>query len=194
MSARPKRHGRRSCRCGRDASRLADTHDLAFVGGGCTRTPPDTMRSFASANRGSIRSRPRCAETKSGVLIQQNHLQLNSIAAGASLATSYFSASTDRISRAAARSQNFPVDRRGAVLGRDPRADRVRADAAALRPSAGRTGLGSEQRLREEYGRIDAGAFHSVASLPGWTASFHKRVAFVGTSRCCHDSGSMPPA
>jgi uncharacterized protein (TIGR03032 family) len=162
------------------------THDLAFVGG--------RLHANASGHNAVVRIGeqgfeyawwPRCAETKSGVLIQQNHLQLNSIAAGASLATSYFSASTDRISRRRPGHANFPVDRRGVVFSG---ATREPIAFGLTRPHSARLRDGQVWVLNSgygEYGRIDAGAFHSVTSLPGWTRglSFHKRVAFVGTSR-----------
>ena len=75
-------------------------HDLAFVG----------RRLYANAVGHNAVVRiddkgfeyawwPRCVETRTGVLVQQNHLQLNSIASGGSLRSSYFSASTDRVSR-----------------------------------------------------------------------------------------------
>jgi uncharacterized protein (TIGR03032 family) len=119
------------------------------------------------------------------VIIQQNHLQLNSIAAGASLAKSYFSASTDRISRRRPGHANFPVDRRGVVFSG---ATREPIAFGLTRPHSARLRDGALWVLNSgygEYGRIDAGAFHNVAALPGWTRglAFHSRVAFVGTSR-----------
>jgi uncharacterized protein (TIGR03032 family) len=170
-------------------------HDLAFVGG--------RLHANASGHNAVVRIAdgggrhlgrdagfeyawwPRCAETTSGVLIQQNHLQLNSIAAGATLAASYFSASTDRISRRRPGHANFPVDRRGVVFSgatREPMA------SGLTRPHSARLRGEELWVLNSGYGqcgRIDAGAFHDVAALPGWTRGlvFHKRVAFVGTSR-----------
>jgi uncharacterized protein (TIGR03032 family) len=169
-------------------------HDLAFVGGRLHANASGhnaVVRIVDSARWGRDGDPfeyawwPRCVETKSGVLVQQNHLQLNSIAAGATLATSYFSASTDRISRRRPGHANFPVDRRGVVFSggtREPIAfGLTRPHSARLR---GRqlwvlnSGYG-------QYGRIEAGAFQNVSELPGWTRglSFHQRVAFVGTSR-----------
>ena len=123
-----------------------------------------------------------------------NYLQLNSIAAGASLATSYFSASTDDIRGAGPVTANFPVDAAGGVLGRDARAGRARADAAALRASAGRTGLGGQQRLRRGRGstralsrrwrRCPAGRAGS-ASTSAWRSSARRA--------CSPASGSTRP-
>ena len=171
------------------------THDLAFVGGRLhanasghnavvriadgVRRPPTGDVGFEYAWW------PRCAETKSGVLIQRNHLQLNSIAAGPTLATSYFSASTDRISSRRPGHANFPVDRRGVVFSG---ATREPIAFGLTRPHSARLRDGQVWVLNSgygQYGRIGSGAFHTVATLPGWTRglSFHQRVAFVGTSR-----------
>lgn len=166
-------------------------HDLAFVGG--------TLHANAVGHNAVIRIDgvriggdgfryawwPRCVETRQGVVIQQNHLQLNSIAAGSSLRTSFFSASTDRLSRLRPGHARFPVDRRGVVFSgatREPIAfGLTRPHSARLRDRQVwllNSGYG-------QYGRIADGAFHSVATLPGWTRGlcFHRRVAFVGTSR-----------
>lgn len=171
------------------------THDLAFVGGrlhanasghnAVVRITDGAGRPLRGAVGFEYAWWPRCAETKSGVLVQQNHLQLNSIAAGASLATSYFSASTDRISRRRPGHANFPVDRRGVVFSG---ATREPVAFGLTRPHSARLRDGQLWVLNSgygQYGRIDSGAFHNVATLPGWTRglSFHKRVAFVGTSR-----------
>lgn len=171
------------------------THDLALIGGrlhanasghnAVVRITDGSGRRSASGRAFEYVWWPRCAETKGGVLIQQNHLQLNSIAAGTSLATSYFSASTDRISRRRPGHANFPVDRRGVVFSG---ATREPVAYGLTRPHSARLRDGKVWVLNSgygQYGRIDAGAFHNVATLPGWTRglSFHKRVAFVGTSR-----------
>lgn len=171
------------------------THDLAFVGGrlhanasghnAVIRITDGVGRPVRGAGGFEYAWWPRCAETKSGVLIQQNHLQLNSIAAGASLAASYFSASTDRISRRRPGHANFPVDRRGVVFSG---ATREPIAFGLTRPHSARLRGGQVWVLNSgygQYGRIDAGAFHAVAALPGWTRglAFHERVAFVGTSR-----------
>lgn len=161
-------------------------HDLAFVG----------KRLYANAVGHNAVVRiddkgfeyawwPRCVETRKGILVQQNHLQLNSIAAGASLRSSYFSASTDRVSRLRPGDPRFPVDRRGVVFSgatREPIAfGLTRPHSARLRSRRVwllNSGYG-------EYGYVERGGFHRVATLPGWTRGlcFHHRIAFVGTSR-----------
>jgi uncharacterized protein (TIGR03032 family) len=161
-------------------------HDLAFVGG---RLHANAVGHNAVVRIDDTGFRyawwPRCVETRKGIVIQQNHLQLNSIAAGSSLRTSYFSASTDRLSRLRPGHAKFPVDRRGVLFSgatREPVAfGLTRPHSARLRDRQVwllNSGYG-------QYGRIADGAFHTVAALPGWTRGlcFHRRVAFVGTSR-----------
>ena len=161
-------------------------HDLAFVG--------DRLHANAVGHNAVIQIDdrgfeyawwPRSVETAKGVLVQQNHLQLNSIAAGASLRSSYFSASTDRISRLRPGHARFPVDRRGVLFSG---ATREPVAFGLTRPHSARLRGGRVWLLNSgygEYGYIQAGAFQSVATLPGWTRGlcFHKRLAFVGTSR-----------
>ena len=161
-------------------------HDLAFVG----------RRLYANAvgHNAVVRIHdkgfeyawwPRCVETRTGVLVQQNHLQLNSIAAGASLRSSYFSASTDRVSRLRPGDPRFPVDRRGVVFSG---ATREPIAFGLTRPHSARLRDGQVWLLNSgygEYGYVESGGFHRVATLPGWTRGLcvHRRVAFVGTSR-----------
>jgi uncharacterized protein (TIGR03032 family) len=161
-------------------------HDLAFVG---SHLHANAVGHNAVVRIGSSGFEyawwPRCVERADGVVVEQNHLQLNSIAAGRSLKSSYFSASTDRISRLRPGHPKFPVDRRGVVFSgmtREPIA------FGLTRPHSARLRDGKVWLLNSgygEYGYIEAGAFHRVAVLPGWTRGlcFHRRVAFIGTSR-----------
>jgi uncharacterized protein (TIGR03032 family) len=161
-------------------------HDLAFVG--------DRLHANAVGHNAVIRIGergfeyawwPRAVETAKGVVVQQNHLQLNSIAAGRSLRSSYFSASTDRISRLRPGHPKFPVDRRGVLFSG---ATREPIAFGLTRPHSARLRSGGVWLLNSgygEYGYVESGAFHSVAALPGWTRGlcFYRRIAFVGTSR-----------
>ncbi len=162
------------------------THDLAFIG----------RQLYANAVGYNAVARieddgfefawwPRCAETRAGALIQQNHLQLNSIAAGTSLRTSYFTASTDAISRRRPGHANFPVDGRGVVFSG---ATREPVAFGLTRPHSARLRNGRVWVLNSgygEYGYVEGRAFRPVSALPGWTRGlcFHQRTAFVGTSR-----------
>ena len=161
-------------------------HDLAFVG--------NQLHANAVGHNAVVRIGesgfeyawwPRCVERANGVLVEQNHLQLNSIAAGRSLRSSYFSASTDRVSRLRPGHAKFPVDRRGVVFSG---ATREPIAFGLTRPHSARLRNGTVWLLNSgygEYGYIEDGAFRTVATLPGWTRGLcvHRHVAFAGTSR-----------
>jgi uncharacterized protein (TIGR03032 family) len=120
---------------------------------------------------------------------QRNHLQLNSIAAGRTLATSYFTASADDIGRRKPGQRNFPVDGRGVVFSGRTRAPVARGltrpHSARLSPVDGRlfvanSGYGELVTVTPADGTVAV-----VAELPGWTRglALHGDFAFVGTSR-----------
>ena len=162
------------------------THDLAFIGRQLYANAVGYNAVARIEERGfTFAWWPRCAETRTGALIQQNHLQLNSIAAGESLRSSYFTASADSISRRRPGHANFPVDGRGVVFAG---ATREPIAFGLTRPHSARLRDGRVWLLNSGYGQfgfIEGQSFHSVATLPGWTRglSFHGRLAFVGTSR-----------
>ena len=162
------------------------THDLAFIGRQLFANAVGYNAVVRIAERGfDFAWWPRCAETRAGGLIQQNHLQLNSIAAGASLRSSFFTASTDVVSRRRPGHANFPVDGRGVVFSG---ASREPIAFGLTRPHSARLRNGRLWLLNSgygEYGYVDGRSFTPVATLPGWTRglSFHGRFAFVGTSR-----------
>lgn len=128
---------------------------------------------------------PRCIETSSGPVFGQNHLQLNSIAAGRDLQTSYFSASADKLSARRPGHRNFPVDRRGVIFSgatREPLA------WGLTRPHSARLHADQVWVANSGYGELgyaDDGRFVPIIRLPGWTRGlcFHEQIAFVGTSR-----------
>ena len=74
---------------------------------------------------------------------------------------------------------------RGDLLGRDARAGRDRADAAALGAPPRGGALGRQQRLRRARPRIDGDRASVVSVLPGWTRGLWlgDGLAFVGSSR-----------
>ncbi len=128
---------------------------------------------------------PKCIETTDGPLFAQNHLQLNSIAAGSSPETSFFSASTDEITDLRPGDVDFPVDGRGVIFSGASREPVVRG---LTRPHSARLfgdRLWVDNSGYGEVGYIEDKRFHSVIRLPGWTRglSFHGRTMFVGTSR-----------
>jgi uncharacterized protein (TIGR03032 family) len=128
---------------------------------------------------------PRCLEVNGRPDFGRNYLQLNSIAAGQSLAGSYFSASAESLSRRRPGHRNFPVDRRGVIFSGATREPIVRG---LTRPHSARLNHGRVWVDNSGYGEVgfcDEGRFVCVARLSGWTRGlcFAQNTAFVGTSR-----------
>lgn len=128
---------------------------------------------------------PRCVEKNGKPVFGCNYIQLNSIAAGADLESSYFSASTDRMSRRRPGHLNFPVDGRGVIFSGATREPVVRG---LTRPHSARL-LGKNVWVANsgygELGFASDGRLSVAAKLPGWTRGlcFCGNIAFVGTSR-----------
>ncbi|NJL94860.1 MAG: DUF4915 domain-containing protein, partial [Anaerolineae bacterium] len=128
---------------------------------------------------------PRCIERDGQPVFGQNHLQLNSIAAGASLEDSFFSASIDHLSARRPGHQNFPVDGRGVLFSGATREVYARG---LTRPHSARLHQGKlwvDNSGYGEFGWVEDGRFVPLLKLPGWTRglAFHGNLAFVGTSR-----------
>jgi uncharacterized protein (TIGR03032 family) len=161
-------------------------HELAFVGSQLHATAVGQNAIVTLRDRGFERVWwPRCIDSKSGPVVGRNHLQLNSIAAGEDLASSFFSASTDRIARRRPGDRNFPVDGRGVIFSGGTREVVVRG---LTRPHSARLAGGRLWVNNSGYGEVgyaDGDHFEPIATLPGWTRGlcFHDGVAFVGTSR-----------
>lgn len=165
------------------------THDLALIGGvlhanavGC-----NAVAKLCEDGNYDLVWWPRAVETEGGVIFSQNHLQLNSIAAGDDLRSSFFSASTDQVSTRRPGHRNFPVDRRGVIFSGATREPVVRG---LTRPHSARLHGGRLWIDNSGYGEFalahpESGTFDCVARLSGWTRGLciHGRVAFVGTSR-----------
>jgi uncharacterized protein (TIGR03032 family) len=128
---------------------------------------------------------PRSIDARPRPLLGRNYLQLNSIAAGRDLASSFFSASAAAPSARRPGHLNFPVDRTGVVFSGRTR----EAVATGLtRPHSARLHRGAlwvDNSGYGEVGRIVDGRFEAVARLRGWTRGLclSGDVAFVGTSR-----------
>ncbi len=162
-------------------------HDLAMVGGAlyANAVGQNAVVRLHADGRWERAWWPRCVETRGGPLFARNHLQLNSIAAGATLAASYFSASTDVPSARRPGHRNFAVDGRGVVFSGATREPIVRG---LTRPHSARLHDGRlwvDDSGYGEVGVVEHGRFVAVARLPGWTRGlgFHRQLAFVGTSR-----------
>lgn len=162
-------------------------HDLAVIGG--------ALYGNAVGQNAVVRLRddghaepvwwPRTIETEEGPSFGRNYLQLNSIAAGDDLTSSFFSASAEKMSARRPGHRNFPVDRRGVIFSG---ATREVVARGLTRPHSARLHEGQIWVDNSGYGELGiaaAGGFTPVARLPGWTRGlcFQGRVAFVGTSR-----------
>jgi len=128
---------------------------------------------------------PNCIEKNGRPIFDRNFLQLNSIAAGASLEKSYFSASTDKISARRPGHKNFPVDRRGVIFSGDTKEPIA---YGLTRPHSVRLHNGRIYVDDSGYGElvvVETEKLHTVTRLPGWTRglAFYKNIAFVGSSR-----------
>jgi uncharacterized protein (TIGR03032 family) len=128
---------------------------------------------------------PRCIEMPGGPVFARNHLQLNSIAAGSGPETSFYTASTDRVSARRPGHRNFPVDGRGVIFSgktREPMARGLtRPHSARLR---GRQ-IWVDNSGYGEVGVVAGERFERITRLPGWTRglAFCQDVCFAGTSR-----------
>lgn len=114
-----------------------------------------------------------------------NHLQLNSIAAGKTLADSYFTASAEKPHQYKPGDINFPVDKKGVIF--HGRTKKVIA-RNLTRPHSSKLHQGKLWVLNSGYGEfgfIDKGAFKPMFKFPGWTRGlvFFDNIAFVGVSK-----------
>jgi uncharacterized protein (TIGR03032 family) len=162
-------------------------HDLALIGGKLHGNAVALNAVVALEDDGRFRPVwwPRSIDGPRGPRLERNYLQLNSIAAGADLRGSFFSASTAEPSSRRPGHLNFPVDGRGVVFS-----GRTRQVIATglTRPHSARLAGGTLWVANSGYGeigRVAGGRFERLAALPGWTRGlcFHQGVAFVGTSR-----------
>lgn len=162
-------------------------HDLVFLG--------DRLHGTAVGQNAIVRLRgdgrhepvwwPRCIDGPNGPLFGRNYLQLNSIAAGATLERSYFTASTERPSGRRPGHRHFAVDGRGVVFSGATREPMVRG---LTRPHSARIHDKRVWVANSGYGQLGvcaADRFEPVVTFPGWTRGlcFRDEVAFVGTSR-----------
>ncbi len=162
-------------------------HDIAIIGGRLYASSAGQNAIVELAGDGTFAPVwwPRSTEERCKPMTRRNYLQLNSIAAGPTLASSFFTASTDRPGHRRPGQRNFPVDARGVVFS-----GRTREPIATglTRPHSARLYNGRVWVLNSgygEFGYVDGGSFHPICQLPGWTRGLgiSGGVAFVGTSR-----------
>jgi uncharacterized protein (TIGR03032 family) len=162
-------------------------HDLALIDGSLhgNAVGLNAIVRFAEPNTYEVVWWPRSIERDGRPDLTRNYLQLNSIAPGEDLRSSFFSASVEAPSARRPGHRNFPVDRRGVIfsgLTREPIAHGL------TRPHSARLHRGEVWVDDSGYGRVGIardGHLATVAQLPGWTRglTFVDDVAFVGTSR-----------
>ena len=162
-------------------------HDLAMVGGRLHANAVGENAVVRLQADGSFERVwwPACIERRGKPAFDRNYLQLNSIAAGKSIRSSFFSASSDRLSSRRPGHRNFPVDGAGVVFSGATREPIARG---LTRPHSARLHRGRLWVDNSGYGEtgvVSDGEFEPVARLPGWTRGlcFAKGVAFVATSR-----------
>jgi uncharacterized protein (TIGR03032 family) len=162
-------------------------HELAMIGG--------TLHANAVGRNTVVRLEPdgdfrdvwwpRAAEKRGLPATDRNLLQLNSIAAGKDLRSSYFTASSEKPAGRFPGNPNYPVDRRGVIFSGRTRGPIARG---LTRPHSARLHRGRIWADNSGYGEVgfaEDEKFCAVARLPGWTRGlcFSGNVAFVGTSR-----------
>lgn len=162
-------------------------HDLALIAGElyANAVGLNSVVKFFKDARYCLAWWPRCVERKGKPNIAWNQLQLNSIAAGRDLESSFYSASTDSPSARRPGHRNFPVDGRGVIFSGRTREAVVRG---LTRPHSARLNhrrLWVDNSGYGEVGLVEDGRFAAVARLPSWTRGlcFCGNVAFVGASR-----------
>lgn len=162
-------------------------HDLAIVAGNLHANAVGQNAVIKLNKEGAYEHVwwPACIEGDTGPVFGQNHIQLNSIAAGANIRQSYFSASCDQISARRPGHKNFPVDKRGVIFSGKTREPCVRG---LTRPHSARLKnklIWVDNSGYGEFGFADNGLFRPIIRLPGWTRGlcFKSSLAFVGTSR-----------
>ena len=162
-------------------------HDLAMVAGRlhANAVGHNAVVHLAEGNRFDRVWWPKCIERRGAPVFTQNHIQLNSIAAGKSVNHSFFSASSDRVGRQRPGHLNYPVDGRGVIFSgvtREP------ICTGLTRPHSARLHgreLWVDNSGYGELGVVRDGRLEVIRKLPGWTRglSIVGDIAFVGTSR-----------
>jgi uncharacterized protein (TIGR03032 family) len=160
-------------------------HDLALLGGRLYGNAVGHNAVVALGEPWRHAWWPRSIERPEGPDFSRNYLQLNSIAAGTTLARSFFSASAATISARRPGQRNFPVDGRGVIFSGRTREPVV---SGLTRPHSARLHGGRLWVANSGYGElcvIDDGRASVVARLPGWTRGLWlgEGIALVGTSR-----------
>jgi uncharacterized protein (TIGR03032 family) len=162
-------------------------HDLALVGGELYGNAAGHNAIVRLKSDGTYQRAwwPKCIETTDGPAFDRNYIQLNSIAAGATLKDSYFSASSAEMGRRRPGHLNYRVDGRGVIMSgrtRQPICEGL------TRPHSARLHNKKVWVANSGYGEIghaERGRLEVANRLPGWTRGLCLAgdVIFAGTSR-----------
>ncbi len=163
-------------------------HDLALIGARLHANAVGHNAVVRLPEQGNTFQRawwPKCIEQGTTPVFSRNHIQLNSIAAGKTLAQSFFSASSGTIGRLRPGHLNYPVDGRGVIFSGKTREPIC---TGLTRPHSARLHhqqLWVDNSGYGEVGFVQHGRLQVVRKLPGWTRGLciMEDVAFVGTSR-----------
>ncbi|MFN8526281.1 MAG: DUF4915 domain-containing protein [Chloroflexota bacterium] len=162
-------------------------HDLAIIGGRlhANAVGLNAVIRLDCDGATTLAWWPRAVDSPEGPRTDRNYLQLNSIAAGATVDQSFFTASSERISTRRPGHLNYPVDGRGVVFSGATREPIARG---LTRPHSARLHRGEVWLDNSGYGELTVirGGRPTVACrLPGWTRGLCVigDIAIVGTSR-----------
>ncbi|HUA19748.1 MAG TPA: DUF4915 domain-containing protein [Bryobacteraceae bacterium] len=179
-------------------------HDLAFIGRQLCASAVGHNAVVRLGAEGCFERIwwPRCVERGGEPVFGQNHIQLNSIAAGETAADSFYSASSTKLGRLRPGHLMYPVDGRGVIFSgrtREPvctgltRPHSARLAGAPDRPASRRPASQTAKARRlwvansgyGEVGYVSRGRLEVVARLPGWTRGLCivGDVGFAATSR-----------
>ena len=162
-------------------------HDLALIGGKLHANAVGHNAVVALGEGGRFRRVwwPKCVERGGRPAFDRNYIQLNSIAPGRTVRSSYYSASSALIGRRRPGDLEYKVDRQGVVFSG---ATREPICGGLTRPHSVRQWNGKVWVANSGYGEIgivDANRFEPVQRFEGWTRGLClvADVAFVATSR-----------
>jgi len=162
-------------------------HDLAFIGGKLHGNAVGQNAVVCFSDDGTYKRVwwPNSLDALGAERFDRNYLQLNSIAAGDELKSSFFSASVDAPSGRRPGHRNFLVDKRGVIFGGKTRQPIC---TGLTRPHSARLHQGQIWVDNSGYGEVGIvreKKLEVVARLKGWTRGICCRpgIAFVGTSR-----------
>jgi uncharacterized protein (TIGR03032 family) len=172
-------------------------HDLALFGSDLYANAVGQNAVARLDPDGSFERRwwPKCVESAGARGFSCNYIQLNSIAAGKDLRSSFFTASSSEIGRRRPGHLNYPVDRRGVIFSGRSREPMC---TGLTRPHSARLRHGQVWVANSGYGElgyVSDGRLEVVRRLPGWTRGLClvKDVAFVATSRIIPRYASYAP-